>query len=210
MMKKLSLLFVGLFVATVGLAQNTVESIRQRYADAKEYARTHTGTNLGDGADFGMFYHLETRQWLPATGGHIEHTYLYYDEVEGNGEVIYKPHYLKFATKRFNYAAREYYQEFLYDADGSIAFIYAYDPMTTFEGDDGDMQYEFRFYFSKGRLIRALVKRKAWDEKEFRQVYAGATLKPAYQSEYDVLLSTSRAVRQLFIDIEKEEYSYDE
>ena len=43
----------------IGLAQNTVESIRKRYADAKEYTRTHTGSNLDDGADFGLFYHYQ-------------------------------------------------------------------------------------------------------------------------------------------------------
>ena len=205
-MKKLLLLLVCLLTTTVTWSQNTVESIRQRYGEAKEYARTHTGDNLDDGADFGQYYHLEVRQWLPATGGHIEHVYLYYGEQEADDEVIYKPHYLNFATKRFNYAAREYYQEFLYDKDGKVAFIYAYDPMTKLGDDENDMQYEFRFYFSKGRPIKAIIKRKAWDEKEFKQVYAGATLKPAYQSNYDELLSASRAVRQLFLDIEKEAY----
>jgi hypothetical protein len=205
-MKKLLLLLVGLLMVTAGWSQNTVESIRKRYAEAKEYARTYTGDNVDDGADFGQYYHLEARQWLPATGGHIEHTYLYYAEQEAADEVIYKPHYLWFATTRFNYAAREYYQEFLYDADGKVAFIYAYDPMTTLEGDENDMQYEFRFYFSKGRLIKALVKRKAWDEKEFKEVYVGATLKPAYKSNYNELLSASRKIRQLFVDIEKEAY----
>ena len=71
---------------------------------------------------------------------------------------------------------------------------------------EGACQYEFRYYFSKGRLIRVLVKHKAYEEKEFRQVYAGAPLKPTYQSNYDELLSAARAVRQLFIDIEKEAY----
>lgn len=199
----LLLLVMGMQVC---MAQNSVESIRQRYADAKEYARTHTGSDLNDGADFGEYYHVEVRQWLPGTGGHIENVYLYYGEQDTDDEEIYKPHYPRFATKRFNYAAREYYQEFLYDADGNVAFIYAFDPMTKLEGDSDDMQYEFRYYFSKGRLIQALVKHKAYDEKEYRQVYAGALLKPAYQSNYDELLSAARAVRQLFIDIEKEAY----
>lgn len=190
----------------VCMAQNTVESIRQRYAYAKEYARTFTGGNIDDGADFGEYYHLEARQWLPGTGGHIEHTYLYYAEKESDDEVIYKPHYLTFATKRFNYAAREYYQEFLYDADGKVAFIYAYDPMTQFEGDENDKQYEFRFYFSKGKLIKALVKRWNDSEKEYQQVYDGATLKGEYRSSFEELLSASRAVHQLFIDVEKEAY----
>ena len=189
-----------------GWAQNTVESIRQRYAEMKKYVSTHTGDNLNDGADFGEYYHLEARQWLPGTGGHVEHTYLYYSEKETEDGVIYAPHYLTFATKRFNYAAREYYQEFLYDADGKVAFIYAYDPMTSFEGDNDDKQYEFRFYFSQGRLIRAIVKNKNYDEKEYRQVYTGTTLKSVYQSEYDNLLEAARALHQLFADIEKEAY----
>lgn len=190
----------------IGLAQNTVESIRKRYADAKEYARTYTGSNLDDGADFGQFYHMEARQWLPATGGHIENVYMYYDEDYVADSVIYKPHYLVFATKRFNFAAREYYQEFLYDADGKIAFIYAYDPMTELEGDENDKQYEFRFYFSKGHLIKALVKRKNYDEKEFLQTYSGTTIPAKYKSNYYDLLSASESILQLFKDIDKEAY----
>lgn len=190
----------------IGLAQNTVESIRKRYADAKEYARTHTGSNINDGADFGQFYHMEARQWLPGTGGHIEDTYLYYDEDYVADSVIYKPHYLVFATKRFNYAAREYYQEFLYDADGKIAFIYAYDPMIQLDGDENDMQYEFRFYFSKGRPIKAIIKHKNYDEKEFLQTYSGTTIPAKYKSNYYDLLSASESILQLFKDIDKEAY----
>ena len=52
-MKKLLLLLVGLLMVTAGWSQNTVESIRKRYAEAKEYARTYTGDNVDDGADFG-------------------------------------------------------------------------------------------------------------------------------------------------------------
>lgn len=209
-MKKRFSLLVCLFVTTMACAQNTVESIRQRYAEAKEYARTHTESKLDDGAYFGTYYHLEVRQWLPGTGGHIEHTYLYYDELETDDEgVIYKPHYLTFAIKQFNYAAREYYQEFLYDADGKVAFIYAYDPMNKLEDEEDYMQYEFRFYFSKGNLIKTIIKRKRWDEKDFQQVDAGSKVSPVYRSSYDLLVGASSSVRQLFIDIEKEAYSSD-
>lgn len=208
MKKRVSFLLLMMLLSLhTGWAQNTVESIRQRYAEVKEYARTHTGSDKYDGADFGAYYHLEARQWLPGTGGHIEHTYLYYDEVDSDDEdVIYKPHWLKFVTKRFNYAAREYYQEFLYDKDGKVAFIYAYDPMTQLDGDEHFAQYEFRFYFSRGRLINAIVKRKANDEKEFQQVFAGSTLPTVYQQDFDQLLKASRTIRQLFLDIEKEAY----
>ena len=202
------LMLLTLLSLHIGWAQNTVESIRQRSTEAKEYARTHTGSDLYDGADFGEYYHLEARQWLPGTGGHIENTYLYYDEVDSDDDVIYKPHWLKFVTKRFNYAAREYYQEFLYDADGKVAFIYAYDPMTQLEGDENDSQYEFRFYFSKGRPIKAIVKRKQGDDKEFRQVYDDNAILPAYRQPYNELLTAAHTIRQLFTDIEKEAYKY--
>jgi hypothetical protein len=189
-----------------GWAQNTVESIRQRYTEMKEYVDSHTGTDTYDGADFGEYYHLQARQWLPGTGGHIEDTYLYWEEVESDDDVIYKPHRVKFVTKKFNFAARNYYQEFLYDPDGSVAFIYAYDPMTQFEGDTEDMQYEFRFYLDKGHLIKAVVKRKRWDDAEYQQVWSGSTLKSPYQSSFDEYMNAARTMQALFINIEKEAY----
>lgn len=197
------------FACLQGFAQNTVESIRQRYTDMKEYITSHTGEQLYDGADFGEFYHLQARQWLPGTGGHLEDTYLYWDEVD-NDDYIYKPHYVKFVTKKFNYAARDYYQEFLYDPDGSVAFIYAFDPMTQFEDDTDDMQYEFRFYLDKGRLIKAIVKRKGYDDSEFQEIWSGTKLKPLYKSCFDEYMSTARAMRTLFINIEKEAYCVSE
>ena len=183
-----------------------VESIRQRYTEMKEYVASHTGQDLYDGADFGEYYHLEARQWLPATGGHIEDTYLFWGEVEGDAEEIYPRHYVKFVTKKFNYAARNYYQEFLYDADGHVAFIYAYDPMLKLEGDADDMQYEFRFYLNKGRLIKAIVKSKHYDQQEYQQVWSGSTIKPVYQSNFDDYIDVARTMRTLFINIEKEAY----
>lgn len=183
-----------------------VENIRQRYTEMKKYVATHTGHDLNDGADFGEYYHLEARQWLPGTGGHIEDTYLFWGEVEGDAEEIYPRHYVQFVTKKFNYAARNYYQEFLYDADGHVAFIYAYDPMLELEGDANDKQYEFRFYFNKGHLLKAIVKSKSYDQQEFRQVWSGTTLKPVYQSNYDEYINAARTMRELFINIEKEAY----
>ena len=183
-----------------------VENIRQRYTEMKKYVATHTGHDLNDGADFGEYYHLEARQWLPGTGGHIEDTYLFWGEVEGDAEEIYPRHYVQFVTKKFNYAARNYYQEFLYDADGHVAFIYAYDPMLELEGDANDKQYEFRFYFNKGHLLKAIVKSKSYDQQEFRQVWSDTTLKPVYQSNYEEYIKAARTMRELFINIEKEAY----
>ena len=206
-MKKI--FFIFLLLATcwqTAMAQNTVESIRERYQAMKEYAASHQGTNKWDGADFGEFYHLHGRQWLPATGGHIEDTFLYYGEEE-NDTVIYAPHYVKFVTKKYNYAAREFYEEYLYDADGQVAFIYAYDPMTQFEGDNEDLQYEFRFYLNKGKLLKAIVKCKKYDEQEYKEVWNAKTLKDIYSDTFDIYQGVAQQMRQLFIDIEKEAYN---
>lgn len=209
-MKKLVLLCLLLAPVTMSAQKVTssslVESIRQRYTEMKEYVATHTGHDLHDGADFGEYYHLEARQWLPATGGHIEDSYLFWGEVEGDAEEIYPRHYVKFVTKKFNYAARNYYQEFLYDPDGHVAFIYAYDPMLQLEGDAGDMQYEFRFYLNKGRLLKAIVKSRRYDQQEYQQVWSDNTLKPVYQSQYDEYIGAARTMRKLFVNIEKEAY----
>ena len=50
-----------------GWAQNTIASIRQRYADMKEYIESHNGDNENDGADWKECYHVEARHFLPAT-----------------------------------------------------------------------------------------------------------------------------------------------
>ncbi|MBR1545741.1 MAG: hypothetical protein IJ633_02940 [Prevotella sp.] len=203
-------LFAFLFFAAccqTAIAQNTVESIKERYQAMKEYVATHQGVNKWDGADFGKFYHLEGRQWLPATGGHIEDTFLYYGEVESADSVIYAPHYVKFVTKKYNYAAREYYEEYLYDEDGQVAFIYAYDPMTRFEDESEDQQYEFRFYLNKGKLLKAIVKCKKNDEHVFKEVWNAKTVKPIYAGTLDTYKGVAKQMRQLFIDIEKEAYN---
>lgn len=192
------------------MAQNTIESIRERYQSMKEYVTTHTGSNLYDGADFGEFYHLHGRQWLPATGGHIEDTFLYYDEMESDENVIYAPHYVKFVTTKYNYAAREFYEEYLYDTDGNVAFIYAYDPMRSFEGDDGDKQYEFRFYLNKGKILKAVVKCKEGDGTAYQEVWNAKTLKPLYTGVFDQYTAKARQMRELFINIEKEAYTLSE
>jgi len=199
-------LFTVIYWCPAG-AQNTVESIRQRYTEMKEYVATHTKDNQWDGAYYGEYYHLQAHQWLPGTGGHMEDTYLYWGEVESDDEdVIFKPHYVKFVTKKYNYAARNYYEEFLYDPDGNVAFIYAYDPMTQYDDDANDMQYEFRFYLDKGRLIYTIVKRKGYDEAEYQQVWAGDKPNAQYQSKCDAYINIARTMRELFINIEKEAY----
>ena len=208
MKKKITLLLCLAAIVQLGFAQNTVESIRKRYAGCKEYITTHNGDNQNDGAEWAEYYHVEARQFLPATGGHKEDLYMYFDEREE--EKIYASHYITFATKKYNYAAREYYEEYMYDPDGNVAFIYAFDPMWSYGGNAADEQYEFRFYLNKGKLIQAVIKKRADGNQAFTDVFSGSNLGKEYVEVYKSYLGVAGDIKKLFENIEKEAYNYSE
>ncbi|MBQ6202516.1 MAG: hypothetical protein IJK46_00265 [Prevotella sp.] len=204
MNKKLFLLICMAACLQLGHAQNTMESIRQRYTEAKKYIESHQGTQDNDGSDWGEYYHMEARLFLPATGGHKEDVYMYWNEREE--DVVYPSHYLTFATSKYNYAARNFYDEYLFDEDGKVAFVYVYDPLTSISDDEPDMEYEFRFYLNKGKLIKAIVKRRADDQQPFTEVYSGTSLKNRLSTVYDQYVTKAECIRKMFIAIEEEAY----
>lgn len=189
-------------------AQNSVASIRQRYAAIKEYISTHTGTNENDGAEWAEYYHVEARLFLPATGGHKENIYMYFNEKEE--DKIYPGHYLTFATTKYNYAAREFYEEYLYDEDGNVAFIYRYDPMWAPDEKAEDKEYEFRFYLNKGKLLSAIVKSKDYAQASFSDVYSGSSLKKEYEMPFSQGMAKAKSIHQLFVDTDSAVYQESE
>lgn len=211
-MKKMltALLFFLAVFAQWGWAQNTEASIRKRYSAMKEYIRSHNGTNANDGAEWMECYHIEARHMLPATGGHTEDVYMYFGEKETNEDLIYGQHFLNFVTTKYNYSVREFYEEYLYDADGNIAFIYAMHPWLSFGDNEEDMDYEFRYYFSKGKLIKTIVKKSAVTKGEYKEEYSGATVKKAHQEIYQNFLAKSREFQKLFSAVEHAMYNYSE
>lgn len=193
-----------------GWAQNTEASIRQRYADIKEYINSHDSTNDNDGALWKEYYHVEASHFLPATGGHKEDVYMYFAEKDTSEDLIYAQHYLKFVTTKYNYAVREYHEEYLYDADGSIAFIYALQPWLSIGEKDEDMDYEFRYYFNKDKLLKTIVKKSATGKGAFMEEYSGTTVKKPYQEYYQSFLAKSREFIKLFNAVEHAMYNYSE
>ena len=208
-MKHLLPLLLALCLQTA-TAQNTLKSIRERYAAQKEYIATHTGDNQYDGAEWGNYYSLKVRQWLPATGGHIEDIRMYYDEEEPDedSDVVYPPHYLTFLTTRYNFAAREFYEEYLYDPDGEPAFIFNYDPMTTFVDGEPDREYEVRIYLNKGKLLNAIIKHKGEGDADFVVEFQGSTLPVRYSMMLPSVLQRAASLRELFVDIDRVTYPY--
>ena len=193
----ISLLLLGTLAAQ---AQDAKQAIRQHYADAKaQVARIQELEKSGDQYPVPQTYTVVIKQNLPATGYHEETLQMFYREELESDEQIYADLYLDFATQKYNFAAREYYQEYLYDKQGRIEFIYATEP-DVINGID----YEYRFYFSQGRLIDVLVKSRKTGEGEttFNTVYQGKAVPIQYSDEYKNLVASSKSIMTVFKSID--------
>ena len=119
----------------VAFAQNTIESIRKEYQNVHEWIAQMDDRFPSEGIP-PEYFDLNVVQNLPATGPHHEHIRMYYGELESEEESDpYPPHYLCFATAKYNFAAREFYEEYLYDDKGQLMFIYALTPDVEGGGD---------------------------------------------------------------------------
>ena len=198
------------FMASLQLvhAQDALESIRQRYASIKKYIETHQGDNPNDGAEWAEFYHLQGQQMLPGTGGHKDDIYMYWNEREE--EKIYPSHYLTFATRKYNYSAITYYEEYLYDEDGQVAFAYIHNPSWSPDGEGEQKEYEFRFYLKKGRLIESSIKSRDYGQQAYKEVHKGTRLETYYANVFDEYMHQAEKLRRMFINIEEVTFDYDE
>ena len=99
--------------------------------------------------------------------------------------------------KKYNFAVRQFYEEYLYDKQGRIQFIYG------LESDYGDVyQREYRFYFSQGRLIDVNIKSRANDGDTFNDVYNGKDVPKEYNSYYQDRMSSSKSIMSIFKTID--------
>ena len=107
---------------------------------------------------------------LAGTGRHDELVTMYYFEEDIPGQEWMSTRSLHFATVKYNFAAREFYEEYLYDEKGNLEFIYARNAdVADFKGGD------FRFYFQNGKLIKALLSVRNPETEKYEQVYSGKT-----------------------------------
>ena len=171
-------------------AQNTVESIRKEYQNVHEWM-AQMGDNFPSDGIPPEYFDLRVVQNLPATGPHQENIRMYYGELESEEEGDpYPPHYLRFVTAKYNFAAREFYEEYLYDDKGQVMFIYAITPDVTF----GDIiPYELRMWFDGKQLLRFNAKKyndsmtdfniSTLKKGSFKDEYIGKKIPELYQNE---------------------------
>ena len=213
MKKKLLLcIFLGVVSVLTIDAQNTIESIR------KEYQAVHEMIELMKPVDDGIspmppeYFDLDVVQNLPATGGHHEKIRMYYGylpaEEEGDP---YPPHYLCFTTAKYNFAAREFYEEYLYDNKGQVLFIYVITP----DVDHNLRPYELRMWFDGKRLLRFSAKiAEGLDSYEydnlrnatFREEYSGKTIPEKFKDETDRCKQRANRFLEMFKGIDDNTY----
>ena len=188
-------------------AQNTIESIRKAYQEQKEFIALMNDNFPSEGIP-PEYYHLHVMQNLPGTGGHQEHVWMYYGELPAEEEGDpYPPHYLSFVSSKYNFAAREYYEEYLYDSQGRVMFIYVRTPAV-----DLTSMYEFRLYFDGKRLLRLNVKEskgEAFDDEtaiSFKDVYTGNKITEQYSEYCSQYIASARKFLEMFKAIDGNTY----
>ena len=192
-------LLLGLTGILTISAQNSIESIRKTYQGVHEWI-AQMGNNFPSDGIPPEYYDLHVVQNLPATGPHHENIRMFYGEEESGDEEEfnpYPPHYLRFVTAKYNFAAREFYEEYLYDDRGNVMFIYVLTPDVEF-GETAP--YELRMWLNGNRLLRFVAK------KEGKELYSGATIPELYQSETDRCKQRAQRFLTMFKGIDDNTY----
>jgi hypothetical protein len=206
---------ISLFCATWILsatAQNTIESIRKEYNDVHVWISHMMPNEEGETGMPPEYYELNVIQNLPGTGPHREVVRMFYGEEEAAEDVIYPPHYLRFATAKYNFAAREFYEEYLYDEKGRVMFIYAITP----DADPNMTPYELRMWFDGKRLLRFTAKKydgpkgyldiASLRKGTFKEVYSGTDIPEMYQLEANRCKDRALRFLEMFKGIDKNTY----
>ena len=126
---------------------STVQEIRQAYAAAhQEIADSHR-----EGVPRNEL--VETLQYMvPACGSTTETFCCYYrlQTGETDGSTHYQPYFI---TRKYNIAVRNFYEEYLFDAEtGRLLFVFI--QSDTYEGT----QNEERYYYGPDGLISEVIK----------------------------------------------------
>lgn len=148
-MKNLLFLLLLYIVCPVDMqAQETVQS-RDRVADIRQlYKEAHETMAYYDTlAQEGLPRHtmiIDNNYMASGAGGRQEVITFYYSN-DFDENLSYDVFHTYFAVRKFNVAARDYYEEYLYDKNNDLRFCYMH-------CTDGS---EARYYWTKGKLIKS-------------------------------------------------------
>lgn len=192
-MKKLILFIFAAIMATSAQAQTAVDAIRKHY-DAMKSQIAEMGNYEGE-YPVPTYYNVQIKENYPGTGPHFENIYIYHDEVESAEDVIFPPKRIEFVTTSYNFAARQYYEEYLFDKKGNLEFLYARSVM------EDDYDREYRLYLRGGKAVKAIVKERPVSSDEnasFKTVYDGTTIPKQFNRSFQGYIGKSKRFKALF------------
>lgn len=201
--------------ALTASAQNTIEHIRKVYREVHETIARMMPDEDGIAAMPPEYFDLKVVQNLPGTGPHEENIRMFYGEEEIDYEESsnpYPPHFLRFVTASYNFAARRFYEEYLYDEKGQVMFIYAITPDVA----DDMVPCELRMWFDGQRLLRFTAKKADVQGHDFgyenlgqftyREVYSGTAIPELYKLESDRCKQRAQRFQNMFKGIDDNTY----
>ena len=191
-MKRFILTFLVTMLCVTAFAQSTEARIREEYAAAKEYVKTLSERKYAAQNR----YQTTIEQRLSSSGQHKETVTMYFYENEGDyGEVINRT--IMYALVNFNLGSKKYTEEYLYDHNGKIQYIFA-----TTEDDDAIEFFEFRFYINEDKIVKITAKSRMAGETEFKDKYSGEVVPNEYESYYKKYSTRATAIATMFNSIE--------
>lgn len=201
-MKRIIIL-IGMMACVLTVsAQDAVSAIRKHYTETQEMVKQYAEWEKeGEWTmPCPMYYEVNIKQNLPGTGYHKEWIRLYFYEKENEEWEADEPMLFRnihFVTAKYNYAAREFYDEYLFDEKGNLEFIFARNAdIDDFKGG------EYRFYFKDGKLIKVIVSVRNLETEKYEQKYTGAKVPADYESDYNNYLGSAEHYKELFKTID--------
>ena len=201
------IVFIGMLCCMqVAMAQDEISTIRKHYAEAQEMVAEYAAWEKeGEWSmPCPMYYEVNIKQNLPGTGYHKERIRLYFFEKEneeGNADEPMLFRSLHFVTWKYNYAAREFYEEYLYDEKGNIEFAYVRNAdMDHFKGG------EMRCYFQNSNLFKVLVSIRNEETEKYEQKYSGTMVPKEYARVYEGCQHEIDRFKHLFEEIDDETF----
>ncbi len=192
---------------TSAWAQRSIADIRKAYKQQKELMAQMSDDFPAEGIP-PQYYQLRVAQNLPGTGVHQEDVRFYYSgHPSADEDDPYPTHALTYASASYNFAARQFWEEYLYDDDGRVCFIYARTPDVDFP-----KIHELRIYLEGNRLLRFSAKEAPdasaleGDADAFKQVYEGKEIPENFADCCERLANRADANKQLFQSIDSHTY----
>ncbi|MDO4993736.1 MAG: hypothetical protein Q4E32_01890 [Bacteroidales bacterium] len=151
---------VGLLFAQKGAPEGLMKEIRAKYAEAWQMVNEQ----LRDNETPNKNYMTATLRYVIPGCGQTNETLCYYymlDDDNESGEMAYC---LYLVTRKYNVAARQFYEEYLYDHKSSKA-LFVYKKYDSYVGD-GTKPAEERYYLDNEQVVWRTVSENAESDSD--------------------------------------------